>query len=290
MKKVIRSVGLFGKYRDESVSGHVVALGAFLKKRGLTVVLDESTAELVPAGVAPVAPFHDICLTVDLAIVIGGDGTLLNAARSLAPCGVPIIGVNLGRLGFLTDVAADNMIDDIGKILDGDHHIERRLLLKAEVMRQGKIAHTANAFNDVVIGKGELARMIEFETYVGGEFVNDTRGDGLIVASPTGSTAYSLSAGGPILLPTMPAIVLVPICPHTLSHRPIVVPSNTTIEIVMKGATSQQAFATFDGQATFPLAAQDRIYVRRSESDVELLHPSNRSHFDAMRIKLGWGG
>lgn len=289
MKKVIRSVGLFGKYRDETVSGYVVELGEFLKKRGLSVVLDELTAEIVPTTVAPAAPFQQICHTVDLAIVIGGDGTLLNAARSLAPCGVPIIGVNLGRLGFLTDIPANNMIEEIGKILDGDHHIERRLLLDAEVMREGGIVHTANAFNDVVIGKGELARMIEFETYVGGEFVNDTRGDGLIVSSPTGSTAYSLSAGGPILMPTMPAIVLVPICPHTLSHRPIVVPSDSTVEILMKGVTSQQAFVTFDGQATFPLAVQDRIYVRRSKSDVELLHPSSRSHFDAMRFKLGWG-
>lgn len=289
MKKNIKSVSLFGKYKDESVAEHVRSLSQFLQSRGLSVVLDEPTAQLVTVADAPGVPFATICHTVDLAIVIGGDGTLLNAARSLAPCGVPIIGVNLGRLGFLTDIQAEHMVEEIGRILDGDFHVEKRLLLKAEIMRAGKVVCTANAFNDVVVAKGELARLIEFETYIGGEFVNDMRGDGIIVASPTGSTAYALSSGGPIVLPAMPAIVLVPICPHTLSYRPIVIPSSSTVEIVMKGAATLHSFVTFDGQAAFTLQIGDRIFVRRAESDVELLHPTNRSHFEVMRQKLGWG-
>jgi NAD+ kinase len=289
MKKTIKTVGLFGKYQDESVSGHVTRLAEFLKLRGLSVVLDESTGAMVPASVAASQSFGTICHTVDLAIVIGGDGTLLNAARSLAPCGVPIIGVNLGRLGFLADIKAMDMTTEIGKILDGDYQTEQRLLLSAEIMRKGKIALSANAFNDVIITKGEIARLIEFETYLDGEFVNSARGDGIIVASPTGSTAYALSAGGPILHPTLPAMALVPICPHTLSNRPIVVSSDSIIEILMTGTPNQAAHVTFDGQSMFALEDNDRVYVRRADTPVELVHPSGRSHFDVLREKLHWG-
>jgi NAD+ kinase len=289
MKKTIKTVGLFGKYQDESVSGHVTRLAEFLKQRGLSVVLDESTGTMVPASVAASQSFGTICHTVDLAIVIGGDGTMLNAARSLAPCGVPIIGVNLGRLGFLADIKAMNMTAEIGKILDGDYQTEQRLLLSAEIMRKGKIALSANAFNDVIITKGEIARLIEFETYLDGEFVNATRGDGVIVASPTGSTAYALSAGGPILHPTLPAMAVVPICPHTLSNRPIVVSSDSVIEFLMTGAPHQAAHVTFDGQSMFALEDNDRVYVRRADTPVELVHPSGRSHFDVLREKLHWG-
>ena len=161
--------------------------------------------------------------------------------------------------------------------------------LNAEIMRGGKIVHTASAFNDVIVTKGELARLIEFETYLDGEFVNSTRGDGAIVASPTGSTAYALSAGGPILHPALPALVLVPICPHTLSNRPIVVSSDSVIEIVITGSPDQQAHVSLDGQSSYALEDNDRIFVRRAEVAVELIHPSGRSHFDVLREKLHWG-
>jgi NAD+ kinase len=156
-------------------------------------------------------------------------------------------------------------------------------------MRKGRIVHTASAFNDVIVSKGELARMIEFETYLDGEFVHSIRGDGIIVASPTGSTAYALSAGGPILHPALEAIAVVPICPHTLSNRPIVFSSDSIVEILVTRIADQHAHATFDGQSTFTLEDNDRVYVRRSETEVELLHPSGRSHFEVMRIKLHWG-
>lgn len=288
MKNDIRTVALIGKPRDPLAAEHIVRLGEYLRTRGLSVTIEASCAALVREGFAPARTLAAIGQHVDLAVVIGGDGTLLNAARHLAPHEVPIVGVNLGRLGFLVDIAPDAMLEEIGRILDGDRQIERRLLLAAEVMRKGKIVHGARALNDVVVGKGELARMIEFDTFIGGEFVNRTRGDGIVIASPTGSTAYALSASGPIMLPSVPALALVPICPHTLSDRPIVVPSTSTLEIVMTDA-QQNAYVTFDGQSTFSLQEQDRIYVRRAEHEVELVHPSSRSHFEVLRIKLGWG-
>jgi NAD+ kinase len=181
------------------------------------------------------------------------------------------------------------MLPEVARILDGDYQTESRLLLAAEIMRKGKIVHAAQAFNDIIVTKGDLARMIEIETYIGGEFVNDMRGDGVIISTPTGSTAYAMSAGGPILHPALPAIALVPICPHTLSNRPIVVGSESVIEIVMTGHPDQLAHITFDGQETFALAHGDHIFARAADSPVELLHPSGRSHYHVLRAKLGWG-
>lgn len=289
MKRTIKTVGLVGKYQHEAVGDHIARLGRFLQQRGLQVILDAHTAELIPEPPAPSLPLADMGHKIDLAIVIGGDGTLLHVARSLAAHGVPIIGVNQGRLGFLTDIPVDHMEREIGNILDGDFQSEQRLLLHAEIVRKGRVVHAAHAFNDVIVTKGDLARLIEFETYIGGEFVHSARGDGLIVASPTGSTAYALSAGGPILHPTLPAIVLVPICPHTLSNRPIVVSSDSVVELVMIGPVQNQAHVTFDGQLNYVLDDDDRIRVRRAAHAVELLHPSGRNHYDVLRAKLHWG-
>jgi NAD+ kinase len=289
MENAIKTVGLFGKHQDPTVAEHILRLAEFLRARQLDIVLDEHTAEHLGRQLGPVRARTSIGQDIDLGIVVGGDGTLLNVARDLAPYRVPIIGVNLGRLGFLTDIQADSMIAEIGRILDGDYQTERRMLLYAEIMRKGHIVHTANAFNDVVVTKGELARLIEFETYVDGEFVNSTRGDGIIVATPTGSTAYALSAGGPILTPTLEAMALVPICPHTLSNRPIVVSNDSIVEILIAGIANQRAHVTFDGQSTFTLEDHDRVYVRRAEAEVELVHPSGRTHFDVLRVKLDWG-
>jgi NAD+ kinase len=289
MKKNIRTVGLFGKYRDTSVSEPLGRLAEFLRGRGLKILLDETTAGLMAKGLAPMRPIAEIGHDIDLAIVIGGDGTLLHVARHLAASRVPIIGVNLGRLGFLADIPADSMLPEVARILDGDYQTESRLLLAAEIMRKGRIVHAAQAFNDIIVTKGDLARMIEVETYIGGEFVNDMRGDGVIISTPTGSTAYAMSAGGPILHPALPAIALVPICPHTLSNRPIVVGSEAVIEIVMTGHPDQLAHVTFDGQESFALAHGDHIFVRAADSPVELIHPSGRSHYQVLRAKLGWG-
>lgn len=286
----IKTVGLFGKYGSSATGGEVSRLCEFLQARKLNVLLEEATAALVGKPIAASRPFAEIGKEIDLAIVIGGDGTLLNVARSLADFEVPLIGVNLGRLGFLTDIAAENMIADIGKILDGDYQTEQRFLLAATIKRDGATVHTCKALNDVIINKGELARLIEFETYVDEKFVNSMLADGIIIATPTGSTAYALSAGGPLLHPTLSAIVLVPICPHTLSDRPIVVGSESVVEIVMTGPRNQRANVTFDGQLHYPLQDYDHISVRRADKAVHLWRPSGHNHYDVLRAKLNWGG
>ncbi len=285
----IKTVGLFGKYQDSNVAEYVAKLGRFLHGRGLNTVVDENTARALPEQLGPALPLDRIGSAIDVAVVIGGDGTLLHVARTLAETGVPVIGVNQGRFGFLTDIPLADMERDIGRILDGDFDAEQRLLLHADIRRDGRVIHAARAFNDVIVSKGELARLIEYETYIGGQFVNSARGDGIIVASPTGSTAYAMSAGGPILHPTLPALVLVPICPHTLSNRPIVVSADAVIEIVILGLSSSRAHVAFDGQLNYMLQDGDRIVVRRDQHSVELLHPAGRNHYDVLREKLRWG-
>lgn len=285
----IRTIGLFGKYGDERFGPTMRSLCTFLRSRHLEIVLESATAEVVGRDVGPlkVLPLGKIGSVIDLAIVIGGDGTLLNVARTLAVYRVPLVGVNVGRLGFLADISRDDMLEVVGRILDGDFQIEERLMLYAEIIRDGRAVHASHAFNDVVVNKLGLARLIEIETHIDGELVNRMRADGIIVATPTGSTAYAMSAGGPILHPTLPAIVVVPICPHTLSHRPIAINSSSRVELVMSG--DQSAHVTFDGQANYALQDDDRIVVRRADNSVTLLHPSNRNHYEMLRVKLHWG-
>ncbi|MFQ6021272.1 MAG: NAD(+) kinase [Acidiferrobacterales bacterium] len=290
MAVAIKNVGLFGKYGSRTSGGEISRLCEFLQKRKLNVLLEEMSATLVDKPTAASRPLPEIGEEIDLAIVIGGDGTLLHVARNLADFEVPLVGVNLGRLGFLTDIPAESMIADISKILNGDYQCEERFLLLAEIKRNGATVHTSKAFNDVIINQGEVARLIEFETYLDDKFVNSMLADGIIIASPTGSTAYALSAGGPLLDPTLPAIVLVPICPHTLSDRPIVVSSDSVVEIVLTGTKNQPAHVTFDGQLHYPLQEHDRISVRRADKAIHLWHPSGRNHYDTLRAKLHWGG
>jgi NAD+ kinase len=285
----MRTAGLFGKYGGKDVSTIITRLCTYLARRGLKVLIEEATAEFMDQPCAETCPLDRIGNQIDLAVVVGGDGTMLHVARTLARHGVPLIGINLGRLGFLTDIPTDRMEDELARILDGDFETEDRILLEAEIIRDGHEQHTANALNDVVVNKGALARLIEFETWVDGEFVNSTRADGIILATPTGSTAYALSAGGPILQPTLPALVIVPICPHTLSDRPLAVGSDCHIEIVMLSTSQQSAHVTFDGQTNFALHDRDRVRVRRAEKPAILIHPTRRNHYEVLRSKLGWG-
>ncbi len=287
--KPIRTIGLFGKYGSKEAGEVILRLCATLRGRGLSVLLEEATADFMDQPCADSRPLASLGKEIDLALVVGGDGTMLHVARELAAHGVPLLGINLGRLGFLTDIPTERMEEELTRILDGDFESEARLLLEAEVVRSGKVLNRANAFNDVVVNKGALARLIEFETWVDGDFVNSTRADGIIVATPTGSTAYALSAGGPILHPTLPAIVIVPICPHTLSDRPLAVGSDSTIEIVMIATSQQSAHVTFDGQTNFAVHDGDRIRVQRAARPVTLLHPTRRNHYEVLRGKLGWG-
>jgi len=290
MPLVIKTVGLFGKYGDDIAGNDIVMLAKFLRSNNYEVVVETSSAEIIHEDVGPRESIENIGKHIDLAIVIGGDGTLLHVARKLMEHAVPLIGVNLGRLGFLTDIPAENMVEAIKKILGGEFETEERFLLSAKVMRNGTIASTSVAFNDVIIGKGELSRMIELEVFDDGEFVHSMRGDGIIVATPTGSTAYAMSAGGPILHPELQAFTLVPICPHALSNRPIVVGADSVIDIVVKGVNQQRTYATFDGQENYALEQEDRVSICKADTPVVLLHPAHRSHYDVLRAKLHWGG
>ncbi len=225
----------------------------------------------------------------DLAIVVGGDGTLLNAARELAKHQVPIVGINLGRLGFLVDITPQRMLHSLDEMLHGKYIEEERFLLNVKIEREGEIITEQLACNDVVVKNYYQTRMIEFFTYVDDSFVNHERADGIVIASPTGSTAYALSSGGPILHPSMDAIALVPISPHTLSHRPLVVNANSKISIEIDPQCRTVAQVSFDGQANIELQLNDRIHISRSSTNVKILHPHGYDFFDILRAKLNWG-
>jgi len=225
----------------------------------------------------------------DLAIVVGGDGTLLHVARQIADHDIPLAGINLGRLGFLVDIPREEMQATLAQMLDGNYREEQRIMLSAEITRDGQTLHHAEALNDVVVSKGELARLIEFETLVDDVHVNSARADGIITATPTGSTAYALSANGPILVPTLEAITLVPICPHTLSFRPLVINSNSRVRIRMLDTGHNNTYASFDGQSAIRLQDNDTIDIGMSQHRVRLVRPVGHSHYEVLRAKLGWG-
>ena len=262
-----RRIALIGKPRSAESESSLQQLREFLRKRG---------CEVLPEGDTK----------ADLAIVIGGDGTMLAAARELVRHHVPLVGINMGRLGFMTDIGHQDMQSGVGAILDGKYAIEERSLLDAEITRAGKSMLRTIALNEAVIGKGSQGRLIEFELRVDGEFVYRLRADGIIVATPTGSTAYALSAQGPILHPTVPALTLVPLNPHTLSARPVSVSDRCVIEIVM--VHSIDARAHFDGLALHDMVEGDRLILKRSADAVRFVHPPGYHYFATLREKLGW--
>jgi NAD+ kinase len=260
-----------------------------LLTQGYKVVLGKSCEDWVKGNELAFLPLDEFAEKVDLTIVLGGDGTLLTAARALSDHNVPIIGVNLGRLGFLVDVPKDTMLEEVDKILAGDCTPEERFLLEGRVIRDGEEIVKEYAFNDVILHNRKEIRMVEYSIHIDGLHVNDDRADGLIVCTPTGSTAYSLSSGGPILYPTLEAIALVPVCPHTLSHRPLVVNSKSHITITIDEKNVTAAQVTFDGQANQHLQAGDRIEIRTKSRTVTLLHPADYNYYDILREKLHWG-
>lgn len=255
-----------------------------LNERQLTLLPDERAAAMLDLGRG--LPLSDLAQSCDLAVVVGGDGTLLHAARQFADREVPLLGVNLGRLGFLVDIAPTEIATCLNAVLDGEYTEDERFLLSAAIGNQGPVL----AFNDVVLHKWNIARMIEFETWIDGRFVYSQRSDGLILSTPTGSTAYALSGGGPLLAPSLDAIALVPICPHTLSNRPIVIDSRSQIEISVAGNTDpNDVRVTCDGAATLTVGEGDKLRVQRHPTPVRLLHPIGHDHFNVLRAKLGWG-
>ncbi len=283
-----KTIGLIGKYSDPEVGGAIRALAAHLEGRGREVLLDADTARLIGETTLRGADLAGIGRRCDLAIVVGGDGTLLHAARTLADFEVPLVGVNLGHLGFLTDIPPDRMNEAINRILDGDCDIEERALLSATVSRDGGTLWRGDALNDVVIHKWNSARMIGLETWLDDRYLNMLRADGVIVSTPTGSTAYALSAGGPLVEPTLDALLIVPVCPHTMSNRPIVVAGGTRIEVVVCDGRRDHAQLTCDGQDSQPLRHGDRIHIVRKDKPIRLLHPAGHDHYELLRAKLRW--
>lgn len=287
MQNVFKTVALIGKITNPEIREHVLALARFLVGRQIGVVVEEITALRLDIQGYPVVPLNEIGGHANLAVVLGGDGTMLMVARELVNHGVPLVGVNKGRLGFLTDLTTESMLTAISKMLEGEYTQEQRLLLGASIIRNGHVESEGNALNDVVISKGGVARLIDLELTIDDEFVHRQRSDGLIVSTPTGTTAYALSAGGPLLHPTLDAIVLVPICPHTLSNRPFAINSLSRVEITLRGP--DDALVHFDGQLHTELHCGDKVVVQRLEKTVTLLHPSGHSHYAMLREKLHWG-
>ena len=283
MQPAFRRVALIGKHTAE-ISQSLRELRELLRARGCEVMVERETAASVGDGGG--LSFDEIGAKADLAIVVGGDGTMLAAARNLVRHRVPLTGVNQGRVGFMTDIALEAMHESVGAILEGRHTVEERALLDAEIRRDGAVLLRTLALNDAVVGKGAQGRLIEFEVYVNGEYLYTQRSDGVIVATPTGSTAYALSAQGPILQPTVPAFALVPLNPHTLSARPVSVSDSSVIEIVLLRALDARAH--FDGFALADMAQGDRLVLRRSSDPIRFVHPPGYSYFVMLREKLRW--
>jgi NAD+ kinase len=286
---VFHTIGLIGKFGDPNVAGTLDQIATHLLRRQLRVLLDESSARLMPNNRLKIASRTAIGEQCDLVIVMGGDGTMLNAARSLVDYEVPILGVNLGRLGFLADVSPGELPHSLDAVLNGQFREARRSLLHAQVMHGDQVTGEADALNDVVIHKREVARMIEVDTFLDGRFLNVYRADGLIISTPTGSTAYALASGGPIIHPGLEAVVLVPICPHTLTHRPIVVKADSVIEVVLNAVNPTQTQVTCDGQISLALEPGDHVVIRKKDRKARLVHPLNHDYFKLLRAKLSWG-
>lgn len=280
---------MFGKFGDSSVAPVLVKVREVLEKNGLKVLLGSTTSAEID-GERIDDQNQPLNAVIDIAMVVGGDGTMLNAARLLSSHDVPAVGVNLGRLGFLTDISLSELEQCLESLINGDYSIEKRTLLQTSVIKDNEIAFQGIAVNDAVISKGNTGRLIEFETHIDGRFVSHTRSDGLIVATPTGSTAYSLSAGGPIIYPTLSVISISPICPHTLSNRPIIIHENSLVEIDSLKISETHANLALDGLIVCELKGGEIIQLRRAENKLSMIRIDSHDHFDVLRSKLGWTG
>ena len=289
MRHEFNTIGIIAKKDDDSVRKTLDALVADLSDRGKTVLVDDSHEDITDT--LDGCPRADLGARCDLVVVIGGDGTLLDAGRSLAASDTPLLGVNLGRLGFMVDVLPDDMKANLDDVFAGRFIAESRLMLAARVERaNGQTeARVFEAINECVIRNQAFARVLDFDTYMNGVFISHHRADGMVVATPTGSTAYALSGGGPVLHPGLNALALVPICPHTLSDRPLIVDADHCIEVHVADNLDGSALFTSDGQVTQALAAGDRVRIERAPHDLQLIHPPGYDYFNILRNKLQWG-
>ena len=282
-------IGLVGRPGHAGVVDSLQRLLRFLTTRNVQIILDEKTSTLLPDHQLEVRSREHLGRDCDLIIVVGGDGSMLNVAQIMAWYDVPVVGVNRGCLGFLTDILPAEIEERIDQILNGEYKEERRFLIEFEVLREDQVIPGGCALNDIVLHPGTAAQMIEFELYIGEEFVNSQQSDGLIVATPTGSTAYALSAGGPIMHPSLNALVLVPMYPHTLSSRPLVVDAENSIRLVVVKQRSMLPQISCDGAVKFTTEPGDQIMIRRKEGHLRLIHPLDHNYYQTCRSKLGWG-
>lgn len=287
---MFQNIGIFGKYTGNQCWENIGVLIDFLLKHSRNVYLDKPSCDKFPKNQhAPLLEREELCKKIDLAIMVGGDGTFLDVARNIADYDIPILGINLGRLGFLTDISPDDMITTMEEVLAGVYQEERRNVLKVSVFDNGNLMFEERAINDVVIHKIDSPRMIEFETFVDGRFLNSQRSDGMIISTPTGSTAYALSAGGPILDPNLDAFSLVSLNPHTMSTRPYVISGDSEIELRAHEYCEKTAQIICDGQITHDISPNHLTIVKRNPHYLRLLHPKGHDHFELLRAKLRWG-
>lgn len=288
MKPQFRKIGLMGRQRSPESIECLQILCDYLAKSAYDIVIEEDTACFLPENFYSIATKEEFGKQVDLVIVVGGDGSLLKAAHFVVDHGTPVIGINRGRLGFLTDIHPDEMTERLQDVLNGNFFEEKRFLLNAEIRHENEVIYKNIALNDVVLLPGEFTHMIEYEIYINKQFVCSQSADGQIIATPTGSTAYALSGGGPILHPSLDAIVLVPMFPHTLSSRPIVVDSNSNIEFKMIPRFETAPKVSCDGQERIAIASGDTLHVYKKTEHLRLLHPQNYNYYDTLRKKLHW--
>ena len=281
-------IGLITNSGVKAIQNTLTELVAYLASKERQIVLDKCCADLINDHTYEVYDANDLGKHCDLVIAIGGDGTMLMAAHILCDSNVPLLGINLGLLGFLADISADDIKHDMDAILDGNYVEDVRFMLRGQVFRNNECICEDYALNDVIIQKWNVARLVELETYINGAFVHTHRSDGMIISSPTGSTAYALSGGGPVMHPSLDALLLVPICPHSLTNRPIVIDGNSCIEVVVGTREVDQARLTFDGEIRLELAPGDRVRVKKKDKKIRLIHPPDHDQFHILREKLHW--
>jgi NAD+ kinase len=289
----VTRVGIVAKSHLRAATPHLSDIAQWLADRRLAAVFETATAALMPpADGRAVATKQSLATDTDMVLVLGGDGTLLSMADCIGEAGtrIPILGVNFGSLGFLTEVTLDELYPSLEAATSGKARVEERLMMRAHIERRGSPFADHVALNDVVVTKTARSRMIDLSVSVSGEFLTRVKADGLIMATPTGSTAYNMAAGGPIVQPNVDALILTPIAPHTLTNRPIVIPGRSTVEVQPNMDERDEVFLTLDGQAGFQLEAGDRITVRAADKPLLLVRPSTRSYFEVLRTKLKWGG
>jgi NAD+ kinase len=281
-------IGLITTSSVEAIKTTLKELVSYLHSRERQTILDKRCAELINSDNSDIFDANELGDHCDLVIAIGGDGTMLKASHALSDFNVPLLGVNLGHVGFLADISADNISKNMDEILNGNYVEDIRFLLNGQVFRNSKCIYEDYALNDIVIQKWNIGHLLELKTYIDGTFVHTHRSDGMIISSPTGSTAYALAGGGPIVQPSLDALLLVPICPHSLTNRPIVVDGKSSIEVVVTTREIDSARLAIDGEVRLELASNDRIRVNKKDKSIKLIHPPEHDQFHILREKLNW--